>query len=256
MKLVIVESGAKAKKIQGFLGKEYHVEACVGHVRDLESKSVGIDVENGFAPTYVVTKPDVVKLLQRQLKKADELLLATDPDREGEAIAWHLAEVLQPSVPIVRIVFTEITEPAVLEALAAPRAIDLALVKAQEVRRFSDRLIGYLLSPLLFQNRAVPQATAVGRVQSPALRLIVEREYERRYFKAASYWGLAVDFRIGDETYTGTLVSLGGQRIASSRDFDPDTGQLRAPNQVVLVEADQVARLVEVLQGQPATRPG
>ena len=130
MKLVIVESGAKAKKIQGFLGKEYHVEACVGHVRDLESKSVGIDVENGFAPTYVVTKPDVVKLLQRQLKKADELLLATDPDREGEAIAWHLAEVLQPSVPIVRIVFTEITEPAVLEALAAPRAIDLALVKA------------------------------------------------------------------------------------------------------------------------------
>jgi|TARA_Y100000588_G_scaffold390953_1_gene498138 DNA topoisomerase-1 len=253
VKLVIVESGAKAKKIQGFLGKEYHVEACVGHVRDLESKSVGIDVENGFAPTYVVTKPDVVKLLQRQLKKADELLLATDPDREGEAIAWHLAEVLQPSVPIVRIVFTEITEPAVLEALAAPRAIDLALVKAQEVRRFSDRLIGYLLSPLLFQNRAVPQATAVGRVQSPALRLIVEREYERRYFKAASYWGLAVDFRIGDETYTGTLVSLGGQRIASSRDFDPDTGQLRAPNQVVLVEADQVARLVEVLQGQPAT---
>jgi len=253
VKLVIVESGTKAKKIQGFLGKGYHVEACVGHVRDLGSKGVGLDVENGFAPTYVVTKPKVVTDLRKLLKKADELLLATDPDREGEAIAWHLAEVLQPSIPVERIVFTEITKSAVLEALAAPRAIDLDLVKAQEVRRFSDRLIGFRLSPLVYENRAVPQAKAVGRVQSPALRLIVEREYERRYFRAATYWGLAADFRIGAETYTGALVSLGGQRIADSRDFDPDTGKLRAPDQVVLVEADQVALLVEVLQAQSAT---
>jgi DNA topoisomerase-1 len=254
VKLVIVESGTKAKKIQGFLGKGYHVEACVGHVRDLASgKDMGIDVEGHFTPTYVVTKADVVRRLRKVLKKADELLLATDPDREGEAISWHLAEVLQPKVPIGRIVFTEITKAAVQGALTAPRAIDLDLVKAQEVRRLSDRMIGFLLSPLLYANWAVPQAKAVGRVQSPALRLIVEREYERRYFRSGSYWSLSADFLIEGVPYTASLISIGGKRIAGSRDFDPDTGKLRAPDQVVLVEADQVAHLVETLQSRSAT---
>jgi DNA topoisomerase I len=256
VKLVVVESKAKAVKIQGFLGGAYKVEPCMGHVRDLpsaSSNSMGIDVENGFKPTYTVSKGDIVSKLRALSKEADALYLATDPDREGEAIAWHLCEAIKPTVPVIRIVFGEITKIAIEEALENPRTIDYNLVQAQEARRLSDRLIGFILSPLLYRRGAVSGGKSVGRVQSPALRLMVEREYERRYFRSGGYWELMVRFKVGTATIDAELFKIGPRRIASSKDFDADTGKLKEDASVVLVDEAHAQDLVKGLAESTCT---
>nr|MCU0698754.1 toprim domain-containing protein [Myxococcaceae bacterium] len=187
--LVVVESPAKAKTIGQFLGKDYTVMASVGHVVDLPSSGLCVDVENDFKLTYEVTKRDVIASLKAALKDSSELYLATDEDREGEAIAWHLKEQLRPKVPTRRMVFHEITRKAIEEAVSHPRDIDMGLVDAQEARRTLDRLYGYEVSPVLW--RKVKTGLSAGRVQSPAIRVIVERERERMRFRAASYWDLS-----------------------------------------------------------------
>ena len=248
-KLVIVESPNKVRSIAGYLGPEFDVEASVGHIRDLPQPSelpatmkkgpygkFAVDVEDGFTPYYVVNpdKKKTVAQLKKALKEADELYLATDDDREGEAIAWHLQQVLKPKVPVRRMVFTEITREAVTRALDNTRELDIHLVDAQETRRILDRLVGYEVSPVLW--RKVRAGLSAGRVQSVATRLVVERERERMAFRSASYWGVeaifstvlsAVDVTARqDASFTARLVTLDGRRVATGRDFNDD-GQLR-----------------------------
>ena len=249
--LVIVESPAKAKTIGGYLGDGYIVEASVGHIRDLPQPSelpadmkkgpygkFAVDVENGFAPFYVVDadKRKKVSELKRALKGVDELILATDEDREGEAIAWHLLEELQPTVPVKRMVFHEITREAITRALSATRDIDEALVDAQETRRILDRLYGYEVSPVLW--RKVRQGLSAGRVQSVATRLVVQRERERMAFRAADYASLSATFSApGDrQRFSARLTSLDGARVATGRDFD-DLGALKTAGVAVLDRA-------------------
>src|SRR5450756_704403 len=227
--LVIVESPAKARTIAGYLGAGYTVEASVGHIRDLPQPSelpaemkkgpfgkFAVDVDNGFTPYYVVDadKRKKVAELRRALKGADELLLATDEDREGEAIAWHLLEELKPTVPVKRMVFHEITREAIQRALANPRELDERLVDAQETRRILDRLYGYEVSPVLW--RKVRQGLSAGRVQSVATRLVVERERERMAFRAAEYWDLRAEFvpADGDDhtSFGARLVTVDGHQ--------------------------------------------
>ena len=233
-RLVIVESPAKAKTIKGYLGPGYVVEASVGHIRDLPKGAadipaahkgqpwarLGVNVEEGFEPLYVVDadKRSKVAELKRELKKADELLLATDEDREGEAIAWHLLEVLQPTVPVRRMVFHEITRDAIREAARNTRDLDLRLVDAQETRRIIDRLYGYEVSPVLWKK--VMQGLSAGRVQSVATRLVVERERERIAFVTAGYWDLDAVFDPG--AFSARLVAVDGARVATGRDFASD----------------------------------
>jgi DNA topoisomerase-1 len=246
--LVIVESPAKARTIAGFLGQEYKVESSVGHVRDLpdrasdvpESKrkrfgALGVDVEQGFEPYYVVDpgKKKVVSELRTRLRDSDELLLATDEDREGEAIAWHLVEVLKPKVPVRRMVFHEITRDAIARALSETRDIDQRLVDAQETRRILDRLYGYEVSPVLWKK--VTRGLSAGRVQSVATRLVVERERERIEFVPAEYWDLVGRFDPG--AFEARLVALDGRRVAQGRDFAAD-GRLADENLVRLSEDD------------------
>src|SRR5690348_6431679 len=261
MKLVIVESPAKAKTIAGYLGKEFVVESSIGHVRDLphnaaeipakyksESWSrLGVDVDNGFQPLYVVDsrKKKVVSDLKAKLKNADELLLATDEDREGEAIAWHLREVLQPKVPVKRMVFHEITRPAIERALTETRDIDDCLVDAQEARRILDRLYGYEVSPVLW--RKIIQGLSAGRVQSVATRLVVERERERMRFVAADYWDIVATLE--PEGFTARLTGVDGKRVAQGRDFAQD-GTLRTKDAVQLTEED-ARGLAANLNGAP-----
>ncbi len=277
-RLVIVESPTKAKKISGFLGDGYVVEASMGHVRDLPRNaadvpakykgeswsSLGVDVENDFAALYIVT-PDRTKQVTRLrtlLKDSDELLLATDEDREGEAIAWHLVETLKPKVPVKRMVFHEITRPAIQAAVANPRDIDQALVEAQEARRILDRLYGYEVSPVLWK-KVMPKgpdgrALSAGRVQSVATRIVVQRERERMRFRSAEYWDIrailavAAD-QIGDgpRTFPATLVSLNGDRIATGKDFDPATGRVRPEAGVVHLGGDGARGLAARLEGRP-----
>ena len=243
-RLVIVESPAKARTIAQYLGPEYVVESSIGHIRDLPSSAaqipkeykkeawarLGVNIDADFEPLYVVPpdKAEQVKKLRALLKDADELYLATDEDREGEAIAWHLLQVLKPRVPVHRMVFHEITRPAIAAAIANPRAVDFALVRAQEARRILDRLFGYEVSHVLWKKVA-PRLSA-GRVQSVAVRLIVDRERARMRFNSASYWDvdatLATRERRTDATVGAHLVELGGRRVASGRDFDPETGRL------------------------------
>ena len=248
-KLVIVESPNKVRSIAGYLGPEFDVEASVGHIRDLPQPSelpatmkkgpygkFAVDVEDDFTPYYVVNpdKKKTVAQLKKALKNADELYLATDDDREGEAIAWHLQQVLKPKVPVRRMVFTEITREAVTRALSNTRDLDIHLVDAQETRRILDRLVGYEVSPVLW--RKVRAGLSAGRVQSVATRLVVERERERMAFRSASYWGVeatfstvlsAVDVTARQEaSFTARLVTLDGRRVATGRDFNDD-GQLR-----------------------------
>jgi DNA topoisomerase-1 len=266
-RLVIVESPAKAKTIAGYLGAGYDVEASVGHIRDLAQPSelppemkkgpfgkFAVDVDNGFEPFYVVDvdKRKKVSELKRLLKDADELYLATDEDREGEAIAWHLLETLQPKVPVRRMVFHEITREALQRALEATRDIDDRLVDAQETRRILDRLYGYEVSPVLW--RKVRQGLSAGRVQSVATRLVVERERERMAFRSASYWDLTGTFAPQDDETAGfpaRLTSVDGARVASGRDFD-DRGELRSSSTVHLDEAAATA-LVSALDGAAVT---
>ena len=248
-KLVIVESPNKVRSIAGYLGPEFDVEASVGHIRDLPQPSelpatmkkgpygkFAVDVEDDFTPYYVVNpdKKKTVAQLKKALKDADELYLATDDDREGEAIAWHLQQVLKPKVPVRRMVFTEITREAVTRALDNTRDLDIHLVDAQETRRILDRLVGYEVSPVLW--RKVRAGLSAGRVQSVATRLVVERERERMAFRSASYWGVEADFSTvlspvdvtarQDASFTARLVTLDGRRVATGRDFNDD-GELR-----------------------------
>ncbi|WP_327662778.1 MULTISPECIES: type I DNA topoisomerase [unclassified Streptomyces] len=246
-RLVIVESPAKAKTIKGYLGPGYVVEASVGHIRDLpngaaevpdkytgEVRRLGVDVEHDFQPIYVVNsdKKAQVKKLKDLMKESDELFLATDEDREGEAIAWHLQEVLKPKIPVHRMVFHEITKDAIRAAVANPRELNKKLVDAQETRRILDRLYGYEVSPVLWK-KVMPRLSA-GRVQSVATRLVVERERDRIAFRSAEYWDLTGTFatgRAGDSSDPSSLVArlsaVDGKRIAQGRDFD-SLGQLKA----------------------------
>ncbi len=261
--LVIVESPAKAKTIEGFLGRaQFRVLASRGHIRDLPSsakqvpKSVtnpeirrlGIDVNNHFEPVYVVVdkKRDVVKELKDALRDADEVLLATDEDREGEAISWHVLEVLKPVVPVKRLVFHEITAQAIEAALASPRDLDMRLVEAQEGRRKLDRLFGYEMS--VVTRRRAGGATSAGRVQSVAGRLVVERERARMAFRAASYWDLEGTFSARDSEFPAGLVALAGRRLATGRDFDQNTGHLAAGADVALLDEAAAAELAEGLR--------
>ena len=239
--LVIVESPAKAKTLGRFLGTKYRVEASFGHIRDLPESAaevpkeikeedwgrLGVDVNQDFKPYYVVPgdKKKQVAHLKVALKEASELLLATDPDREGESISWHLAQVLKPRIPVRRIVFHEITEEAVKEALDNPGDVNENLVRAQESRRILDRLYGYTLSPVLWKK--VQTGLSAGRVQSVAVRLIVEREEERRAFRTAVFWDLEARLKGEGREFIATLVRVGDQRIASGKDFDPSTGALK-----------------------------
>ena len=244
--LVIVESPAKARTIAGYLGGDYAVESSVGHIRDLPDRAsdvpeaqrkrfgaLGVDVSKGFEPYYVVDpgKKKIVTELKRHLANADELLLATDEDREGEAIAWHLVEVLKPKVPVRRMVFHEITKEAIARALDETRSIDKRLVDAQETRRILDRLYGYEVSPVLWKK--VTRGLSAGRVQSVATRLVVERERERMAFTSAEYWDLVATFDPG--AFEARLLAVNGARIAQGRDFAA-SGALREDSLVRLDE--------------------
>ena len=261
--LIIVESNAKAKTIGGYLGRGFRVESCQGHIRDLPdraqqipakyrdqawAKNWGVDVNNDFEPLYIVPsdRRRIVTKLRQAAKEASELYLATDEDREGEAIAWHLTEVLKPKVPTHRMVFHEITPGAIRDALANPRTIDSSRVDAQEARRTLDRLVGYGVSPVLW--RKVRRGLSAGRVQSVAVRLLVERERRRIAFRSASFWN--VEARLvtrGDEGFQAQLVAVDGVRPAGSKDFDSG-GNLKSAR-VVLLDEDRSARLAEAAEG-------
>ena len=266
--LVIVESATKAKKIQKYLGDDFIVEASVGHIRDLPGRAadipakykkeawakLGVNPEDGFTPIYVVSadKKKKVTDLKSKLKQADKLLLATDPDREGEAIAWHLLETLKPKVPVERMVFNEITESAIREAAENTRELDMALVDAQETRRILDRLYGYEVSPVLWK-KVMPRLSA-GRVQSVATRVIVERERERMAFIPAEYWDLVASLVPQDASkqtpteFDAKLVALDGKRIAQGRDFD-DRGRLKG--EAVIVDKQKAHSLADALGTAP-----
>jgi DNA topoisomerase I len=242
--LVIVESPAKAKTIARFLGDDFDVRASVGHVADLPAKGLAVDVDNGFKPTYELTTRgrDVVKDLRAALKNASELYLATDEDREGEAISWHLLEHLKPRVPVKRMVFHEITRSAIEEAVANPRGIDYGLVDAAETRRVLDRLYGYEVSPVLW--RRINRGLSAGRVQSPMIRLIVQRERERMAFVSAGYWDIDATFETSP-SFTATLVALEGRKVATGRDFGPDG---RTTGDVMVLDEPAARSLVDGLQ--------
>ncbi|WP_278236332.1 type I DNA topoisomerase [Isoptericola sp. AK164] len=265
-KLVIVESPTKARKIQGYLGDDYVVEASVGHIRDLPQpselpaemkkgpyKKFAVDVDNGFDPYYVVhaDKKSKVRELKAELKNADELFLATDEDREGEAIAWHLIEELKPKVPVRRMVFHEITREAITRALENTRDLDHDLVDAQETRRILDRLYGYEVSPVLW--RKVRQGLSAGRVQSVATRLVVERERDRMAFVTADYWDVTGSFapESGDDAgqlFRARLTGLDGDRVAAGRDFD-DLGRLKVRTGVAHLDEAGANAVVAGLDG-------
>ncbi|MHC4393795.1 MAG: type I DNA topoisomerase, partial [Planctomycetota bacterium] len=239
--LVIVESPAKAKTISRILGKGYVVEASYGHVRDLPEKAdqipakykkhkwsrLGVNVEKEFEPLYIIPddKKKYVKRLKDALKNADALLLATDEDREGESISWHVIEVLKPKVPVHRIAFHEITAEAIKEAVASPRDLNIDLVRAQESRRILARLSGYMLSPVLWKK--VRRGLSAGRVQSVAVRVCVIRERERRSFLMAPYWDAEATFEKDGIAFPAKLARLDGTKIAGGQDFDPDSGTLK-----------------------------
>jgi DNA topoisomerase-1 len=245
--LVIVESPAKAKTIEKYLGPDFKVMASVGHVVDLPSSGLCVDVDNDFALTYEVTKPDVVRGLREALKGASSLYLATDEDREGEAIAWHLREQLKPKVAVHRMVFHEITKKAITEAVDQSRDLDMGLVDAQEARRTLDRLYGYEVSPVLWKKIA-PKLSA-GRVQSPAIRLIVERELERMSFRSGAYWNVTARHPTSP-AFQSTLTSVGGRRVATGKDFD-EKGALSSDAR--LLDEAAARRLATGLQGRPFT---
>ena len=247
-KLVIVESPAKAKTIAGYLGSEYDVESSIGHIRDLPNRAsdvpkeqrekygtMGVAIDSEFEPLYIVDADKKAKVteLKKKLKDADELLLATDEDREGEAIAWHLLEVLKPKVPVRRMVFHEITRDAIQRALGETRDVDQRLVDAQETRRILDRLYGYEVSPVLWKK--VMQGLSAGRVQSVAVRLVVERERERRAFVSAGYWDLKGVFDPG--SFEARLAAVDGKRVAQGRDFSQQ-GELKSADLARLDEAE------------------
>ena len=265
IKLVIVESPAKARKIGGFLGDDYVVEASVGHIRDLPQRAAdipkeykkiawakeGVNVEEGFEPLYVINPDKKAKVseLKALMKDADELILATDEDREGEAIAWHLIEVLRPKIPIRRMVFHEITKEAIQKAAEETRDLDYRLVDAQETRRVLDRLYGYRLSPVLWK-KVMPRISA-GRVQSVATRLIVERERERMAFISSKWWDLTAQCEAG---FNARLLSLDGKRVAATNDFDANGGlKEKSLANILLLDEAGANELVQSLTGKSLT---
>ncbi|HEX4244132.1 MAG TPA: DNA topoisomerase, partial [Acidimicrobiales bacterium] len=268
--LVIVESPAKAKTIAGLLGPGYVVESSIGHIRDLPRRAdevpaaykgedwsrLGVDVDNGFKPLYVIStdKKSQVSKLKQLVKQASEVYLASDEDREGESIAWHLLEVLAPTVPVKRMVFHEITRAAIERAVDEWRDLDRRLVDAQEARRILDRLYGYEVSPVLWK-KIMPRLSA-GRVQSVATRMVVERERARMKFRSASWWGLEGRFATeGSSRPSGTapssleasLVAVDGTPLASGRDFS-ELGQLTTPGSVVVLNEADARSLATGLQ--------
>ncbi len=271
--LVIVESPTKARTIRNYLPSGYRVEASMGHVRDLPQSAseipagvkgekwaqLGVNVESEFEPLYVVPqdKKKIVKELKEALKNVDELVLATDEDREGESISWHLLQLLQPKVPIKRMVFHEITQEAIQEAIRNCRDVDERLVRAQETRRILDRLVGYTLSPLLWKKIAF--GLSAGRVQSVAVRLLVTRERQRRAFRRGAYWDLKATLEAqgtgqeGRAAFEARLVSLGGTKVASGSDFDEATGQVTAGRNVVLLSQADARSLQDRIRDRPWT---
>ncbi len=265
IKLVIVESPAKARKIGGYLGDDYVVEASVGHIRDLPQRAAdipkeykkiawakeGVDIENDFAPLYVINPDKKAKVaeLKELMKNAEELILATDEDREGEAIAWHLVEVLQPKIPIKRMVFNEITKEAIQDAVANTRDLDYHLIDAQETRRVLDRLFGYRLSPVLWK-KVMPRISA-GRVQSVATRLIVEKERERMAFISSAWWDLTAQCELG---FNARLLSVDDKRVAATADFGAD-GAVKEKSlaNILLLDETSARSLVESLKNTPLT---
>ncbi|WP_321540919.1 type I DNA topoisomerase, partial [Mycolicibacter heraklionensis] len=268
-RLVIVESPTKARKIAGYLGRDYVVESSRGHIRDLPRNAadvpakykteawarLGVNVDADFEPLYIVSpdKKSTVAELKDLLKDVDELYLATDGDREGEAIAWHLLETLKPRIPVKRMVFHEITEPAIRNAAENPRDLDIDLVDAQETRRVLDRLYGYEVSPVLWKKVA-PKLSA-GRVQSVATRIIVQRERERMAFRSASYWDVVaqLDASVSDPTasppnFSARLVAVDELRVASGRDFD-SLGALKKPAEVTVLDEAAATALAAGLRG-------
>jgi len=263
--LVIVESPTKARTIRGFLPKGYRVEASMGHVRDLPNNAseipaaqkgqkwanLGVNTEADFEPLYVVPKDKkkVVRELKDALKGADQLLLATDEDREGESISWHLLQLLAPKVPVKRMVFHEITKEAISRALEQTRELDMELVHAQETRRILDRLVGYTLSPLLWKK--VAWGLSAGRVQSVAVRLLVQRERARRAFRSGSYWDLKAQLEQAGSAFDAKLTHLENQRIATGQDFDESTGGLKEGSKVRLLSETEARALVNTVQTSP-----
>lgn len=257
--LVIVESPTKARTIRNYLPSSYQVQASMGHVRDLPPSAkeippaykdkkwatLGINIEDKFQPIYVVPekKKKVVKELKTALKTADELILATDEDREGESISWHLLEILKPKVPVKRMVFHEITKEAIQKALQDCREVDKDLVHAQETRRILDRLVGYTVSPLLWKK--ISWGLSAGRVQSVAVRLTVARERERRAFQSGGYWDLKADLEQDKQPFEAKLITLDGKRLATGSDFDPDTGKIAEGRDVVLLDETEANKLKE-----------
>jgi DNA topoisomerase I len=272
-RLVIVESPTKARKLAGYLGSSYIVESSRGHIRDLPRAAadvpakyksepwarLGVNVDHDFEPLYIISpeKKSTVSELKDLLKGVDELYLATDGDREGEAIAWHLLQTLKPNVPVKRMVFHEITEPAILEAAENPRDLDIDLVDAQETRRILDRLYGYEVSPVLWKKVA-PKLSA-GRVQSVATRIIVQRERDRMAFRSASYWDIVaqLDASVSDPqaqppTFNARLSSVDGLRVATGRDFD-SLGRLRKADEVTVLDESSATELATALRGAELT---
>lgn len=259
MKLVIVESPTKAKTIRKFLGADYKVMASMGHVRDLPSSSdeipaaykktewgqLGVNVQKDFEPLYVIPakKSATIKELKEALKNADALYLATDEDREGESISWHLLQLLKPSVPVYRMVFHEITKPAIEGALAHPRDLDNNLVHAQETRRVLDRLVGYSVSPVLWKKIAF--GLSAGRVQSAALKAIVDRERARMAFVKAGYWDVSAVLRDQEMNFEAKLTQVNGKTVAQGKDFDENTGKLAKPEEVTLLDQTMAEKIAQ-----------
>ncbi len=245
--LIIVESPSKIKTLKKFLDKKYAIEASVGHIRDLPKSNLGIDVDDSFSAEYSVSpnSSKTVKTLKAALKNADELLIATDPDREGEAIAWHIVDELKPKIPIKRLVFNEITKTAILDALNNTRDIDSDLVDSQETRRFLDRLFGFMVSKTMWTN--MKGGVSAGRVQSPAVKILVDREKERTQFKQNEYWSISGEFENNNGSINAKLIKIGENKLATGKSFDKKTGQLFDEKDIILNEktANEIAQKIK-----------
>lgn len=250
-KLIIVESPTKAKTIRKFLGSDCTVVASNGHIRTLPKNDLCIDIKDGYKPKYVIdeTKEKVISQIKSELKSSSELILATDEDREGESISWHLVEVLKPKVPVRRMVFHEITKKAILEAFENGRDLDINLVHAQEARRVLDRLFGYTISPVLW-SKLSNKSLSAGRVQSPGLRLVVDREKTRLTFKKTEFWDVKATFKEG---FSAAIDSIDGQRVANGKDFNSESGKYTEKPNVVLLSNEDALAIVNGLMGQGFT---